>query len=211
MGTNCDDYCKGVKMGELKCSTCKGVSDKGACPHCRKRLKKILNELISFINLLNANASLRQQVSSHQEGRGSLSSSLIINVQIVDLISKTGVEAILYSWASMIVEDKQLSPSMLHSTKERSRLHAVHHVLDTHIDMWSDYYNEVKEPWTTLRRIIHGERKPAKRVPCPVQDCEGTLHLETNGDVRCVVDESHAWMYEQWSRLAKLLVEPVVQ
>ena len=204
-------------MTDLKCSTCKGTSEKGACPHCRKRLKKLLNELVSFIDLLNSNASLRQQVSTHQEGRGSLSSSLIINVQIVDLISKTGVEAVLYSWASMIVEERELSPSSTHATKDKSKLHAIRDVLLTHndwladTDMWQDYYNEVKEPWTTLRRIIHGERKPAKRVPCPVQDCDGTLHLQTNGDVHCIEDESHFWLYEQWSRLAKLLVEPSVQ
>lgn len=204
-------------MTDLKCSTCKGTSEKGACPYCRKRLKKLLNEVVSFIDLLNSNPSLRQQVSTHQEGRGSLSSSLIINVQIVDLISKTGVEAVLYSWASMIVEERELSPSSTHATKDKSKLHAIRDVLLTHndwladTDMWQDYYNEVKEPWTTLRRIIHGERKPAKRVPCPVQDCDGTLHLQTNGDVHCIEDESHFWLYEQWSRLAKLLVEPSVQ
>jgi hypothetical protein len=205
------------QMTDLKCPTCKGTSEKGACPYCRKRLKKILNELISFIDLLNSNASLRQQVSTHQEGRGSLSSSLIINVQIVDLISKTGVQLVLDSWASMIVEERELNPKILNATKERSKLHAIHYVLDTHndwladTDMWHDYYEEVREPWTTLRRIIHGERKPAKRVPCPVQDCVGVLHLEPNGDVHCMQDDTHSWIYEQWSRLAKLLVEPVVQ
>lgn len=202
---------------DIKCSTCKGTTDGGACPYCRKRLKKILTELISFIDLLNSSPSLRQQVSSQQEGRGSMSMALIINVQIVDLISKTGIQSILQAWSDLVIESRELSPSVANSTKERSKLHALHLVLDTHNDWladseyWQDYYNEIKEPWTTLKRIIHGERKPPKRVPCPVQDCVGTLHLQNNGDVHCIEDSSHAWFYDEWSRLAKLLVQPVVQ
>jgi hypothetical protein len=146
-----------------------------------------------------------------------MSMALIINVQIVDLISKTGIQSVLQSWSDLVIESRELSPSVANSTKERSKLHALHLVLDTHNDWladseyWQDYYNEIKEPWTTLKRIIHGERKPAKRVPCPVQDCVGTLHLQTNGDVHCIEDSSHAWIYDEWSRLAKLLVQPVVQ
>lgn len=200
-----------------KCSTCKGASEKGACPYCRKRLKKILQELVAFIDLLNSSPSLRQQVSTQQEGRGSLSNSLVINVQIVDLIAKNGIPLILESWAKMIIEERELSPSLLNATKEKSKLHSVRTVLENHndwladSDLWKDYYLEIKEPWTTLRRIIHGERKPPKKVSCPVQDCNGVLHLESNGDVHCIEDQSHAWQYEQWSRLAKLLVEPSVQ
>ena len=204
-------------MEEVKCSTCKGRTEKGACPYCRKRLKKILTELISFIDLLNSSPSLRQQVSSQQEGRGSMSMALIINVQIVDLISKTGIQAVLQSWADYVIESRELSPSITNSTKEKSKLHALHYVLDTHndwladSDLWQDYYNEVREPWTTLRRIIHGERKPIKAVPCPVSECEGRLRLETNADVHCTTDDSHSWKYDDWSRLALLLVDPNVQ
>lgn len=197
---------------KVKCPTCKGTSEKGACSHCRKRLQKILKELISFLDFLNANPALRQQVTSKQEGRGSLSSSLIINVQIVDLISKHGVPLILESWAKMIIEDRNLSPSLLNPTKERSKLGAVHHILETHndwladTDLWRDYYQELREPWTTLHRIIFGERKPVKKIPCPVQDCKGSLHLETNADVLCIADQSHYWTYDSWSTLAKLIV-----
>lgn len=199
-----------------KCSTCRGASDKGACPYCRKRLRKILKELISFIDLLNASPSLRQQVSSQQEGRGSLSQALVINVQIVDLISKTGIPAVLEAWATYIIEERSLETT-LKATKDDSKLHNVHKILNTHhdwladSDMWSDYYNEIKEPHTTLYRIIHGERKPPKPVPCPVQDCKGILHLESNGDVHCIDDSTHKWAYEQWSRLAQLIAEPIVQ
>lgn len=204
-------------MEEAKCPSCKGHTDKGACPHCRKRLKKILTELISFIDLLNSSPSLRQQVSSQQEGRGSMSMALIINVQIVDLISKNGVQSVLQAWADYIIESRELSPSSTHATKERSKLHAIHYLLDTHndwlgdSDLWQDYYNEVKEPWTKLRRIIHGERKPVKAVPCPVSECEGRLRLEANADVHCTTDNTHAWKYDDWSRLALLLVDPNVQ
>lgn len=199
-----------------KCSTCRGASDKGACPYCRKRLRKILKELISFIDLLNASPSLRQQVSSQQEGRGSLSQALVINVQIVDLISKTGIPAVLESWATYIIDERSLE-TVIKATKDDSKLHNVHKILNTHLDwladseMWPDYYNEIKEPHSTLSRIIHGERKPPKPVPCPVQDCIGKLHLEANGDVHCIDDSSHKWSYDQWSRLAQLIVEPIVQ
>ncbi len=194
-----------------KCSTCRGNSEKGACPYCRKRLRKMLKELISFIDLLNASPSLRQQVSSQQEGRGSLSHALIINVQIVDLIGKSGIPAVLLSWAEYVITERSLDPSSVNATKEDSRLHHVHKLLSTHHDwladteLWSDYYNEIKEPWTTLSRIIHGERKPPKPVHCPVQDCSGVLHLESNGDVHCVQDDTHKWIYEEWSRLARLI------
>jgi hypothetical protein len=204
-------------MSELKCTTCKGISESGACPYCRKRLKKILTELISFIDLLNSSPSLRQQVSSQQEGRGSMSRALVINVQIVDLISKTGIQSVLQSWADMVVEARELNPKSTDATKERSKLHALHYVLDTHTDWlaesdyWSDYYQEIKEPWSTLRSIIYGERKPIKKVYCPVQDCDGALRLQSNGDVICSADDSHAWFYDQWSRLAQLVIEPVVQ
>jgi hypothetical protein len=204
-------------MEENRCLTCKGRSEKGSCPYCRRRLKKILQELISFIDLLNSSPSLRQQVSSNQEGRGSLSSSLIINVQIVDLISKNGVQLVLESWAKMIIEERNLNIASISSTKERSKLHAIHLLLDTHndwladTDLWLDYYNEVKEPWTTLRRIIYGERKPPKAVLCPVAECKGSLRLEHNADVHCTTDKTHQWPYENWSRLALLLVEPNVQ
>jgi len=93
----------------------------------------------------------------------------------------------------------------------------LHRVLDTHnewladSELWTDYYNEIREPWTTLRGIIYGERKPPKAVKCPVQDCIGSLRLEPNGDVHCLHDNTHQWAYEQWSRLAKLMVETSVQ
>ena len=200
-----------------KCLSCRGVSEKGACPHCRRRLKKMLNELIAFIDLLIANPSLRQQVSSKQEGRGSLSDRSPINVQIVDLIAKTGIQSVLQSWCEYVVETRSLNTDCLKSTKETNKLHTLHHVLDTHTDwiadteLWTDYYNEIKEPWTTLRRIIYGERKPPEAVKCPVQDCVGSLRLEPNGDVHCLHDKTHQWAYEQWSRLAKLMVETSVQ
>ncbi len=194
-----------------KCLTCRGNSEKGACPYCRKRLRKMLKELISFIDLLNASPSLRQQVSSQQEGRGSLSHALIINVQIVDLIGKRGVIATLQEWANYVIEERSLVDTFICSTKEETKLHLIYKLLNTHsdwlaeTDLWCDYYLEVKEPWTTLSRIIHGERKPPKPVHCPVQDCEGVLHLEPNGDVHCIKDDSHNWIYEEWSRLARLI------
>jgi hypothetical protein len=200
-----------------KCLSCRGVSERGACPHCRRRLKKMLKELIAFIDLLVANPSLRQQVSSQQEGRGSLSNSLVINVQIVDLISRTGVQSVLQSWAEYVVETRELDPQCLSATKEMNKLHCLHKVLDTHNDwlgdndFWNDYYLEIKEPWTTLRRIIYGERKPPSAVKCPVQDCVGHLRLESNGDVHCIDDGSHKWVYDEWSRLAKLMVSTSVQ
>ena len=195
----------------LKCLTCRGNSEKGACPYCRKRLRKMLKELISFIDLLNASPSLRQQVSSQQEGRGSLSHALIINVQIVDLISNKGIPAVLSAWAEYVISERSLDPSTINATKDDSRLHHIHRLLSTHHDfiadseLWYDYYNEIKETWTTLSRIIHGERKPPKPVHCPVQDCEGVLHLEPNGDVHCIDDDTHKWIYEEWSRLARLI------
>jgi hypothetical protein len=200
-----------------KCLSCRGVSEKGACPHCRRRLKKMLNELIAFIDLLIASPSLRQQVSSKQEGRGSLSDRSVINVQIVDLIAKTGVQSVLQAWCEYVVETRELDTNCLRSTKETNKLHMLHRVLDTHnewladSELWTDYYNEIKEPWTTLRSIIYGERKPPKAVKCPVQDCIGSLRLEPNGDVHCLHDNTHQWAYEQWSRLAKLMVETSVQ
>jgi len=200
-----------------KCLTCRGDSEKGACPYCRKRLRKILKELIAFIDLLNASPSLRQQVSSQQEGRGSLSHSLVINVQIVDLISKTGIPAVLEAWCLYVIEERSLDRTLLKATKEDSKLHNMYKLLNVHhdwladSDLWSDYYNEIKEPHTTLSRIIHGERKPPNPVPCPVQDCKGILHLEPNGNVHCVVDKTHHWSYEEWSRLAQLIAEPIVQ
>ena len=196
-----------------KCLTCKSMSEKGACDYCRKRLKKMLSELISFIDLLNSNASLRQQVSTNQEGRGSMSSALIINVQIVDLIAKTGVQAVLQAWGEYVIESRNLSIKLLNATHQRSKLHSIHLLLDTHHDwlasndMWPDFYNEVKEPWTTLRRIIYGERKPPKKIKCPVSECTGSLHLESNADVHCVKDKTHFWKYDDWSRLAKLLIQ----
>ena len=200
-----------------KCLSCRGVSEKGACPHCRRRLKKMLNELIAFIDLLIASPSLRQQVSSKQEGRGSLSDRSVINVQIVDLIAKTGVQSVLQAWSEYVVEVRELDPHCLAATKDTNKLHALHKVLDTHNEwladneFWNDYYLEIKEPWTTLRRIVYGERKPPSVVKCPVQDCVGNLQLESNGDVHCIEDGSHNWQYDQWSRLAKLMVETSVQ
>ena len=200
-----------------KCLTCRGTSEKGACPHCRKRLKKMLKELVAFIDLLNANPSLRQQVSSRQEGRGSLSERSVINVQIVDLISRTGVQSILQAWCEYIIDVRELDSKSIKSTKEVSKLHTLQKILDTHNDwlsendVWPDYYREIKEPWTTLKYIILGERKPPKPVKCPVQDCNGHLILEPNGDVYCSSDKSHSWTYEQWSRLAKLMLTTSVQ
>ena len=200
-----------------KCSSCKGQSEKGACPHCRKRLKKMLNELIAFIDLLLASPSLRQQVTSKQEGRGSLSERTVINIQIVDLISRTGVQSVLQAWCECVVEIRNLNNECLKSTKEMDKLHTLANVLNTHNDwladseLWADYYEEIKEPWTTLKRIIYGERKPPKPVKCPVQDCKGNLRLEPNGDVHCSDDKSHEWVYDQWSRLAKLMVKTSVQ
>lgn len=200
-----------------KCPTCRGNSEKGACPHCRKRLKKILKELIAFIDLLNASPSLRQQVSSKQEGRGSLSHTLIINVQIVDMIGKYGIPAVLNSWADYVIEERMLNRATTDPTRNEPKLHLIYHLLITHHDfladseLWTDYYNEIKEPHTTLSRIILGERKPPKPVHCPVQDCCGVLHLESNGDVHCIEDKTHKWAYEEWSRLAKLMADPIVQ
>ena len=171
----------------------------------------MLKDLIAFIDLLNASPSLRQQVSSQQEGRGSISHALIINVQIVDLISVRGIPAVLGSWADYIIEERSLDSSSVNATKEESKLHRVYKLLSTHHDyladndLWYDYYNEIKEPWTTLSRIIHGERKPPKPVHCPVQDCVGVLHLESNGDVHCIENKTHKWIYEEWSRLARLI------
>lgn len=204
-------------MEEVKCPSCKGHSEKGACSHCRKRLKKILNELIAFIDLLNSSPKLRQQVSSQQEGRGSMSQALIINVQIVDLISKHGVRSVLQSWAECIIEERGLDSASINATKEKSKLHAIQHLLEIHHDwlaekdLWPDYYNEIKEPWTTLKRIVYGERKLLRTIKCPVQDCIGTLKLQNNGDVHCLTDSTHIWLYAEWSRLAKLLIEPAVQ
>jgi hypothetical protein len=200
-----------------RCLTCRGTSEKGACPHCRRRLKKILNELVAFIDLLLANPSLRQQVSSNQEGRGSMSNRSVINVQVVDLISKTGVQSVLLSWTTMVVDTRELDPTSMKSTKETTALHTYRNILQTHNDWladgewWADYYNEIKEPWTTLRRIVYGERKPPSPVHCPVQDCVGVLRLESNGDVHCLEDGTHKWVYDEWSRLAKLMVETSVQ
>jgi hypothetical protein len=171
----------------------------------------MLHELVAFIDLLNAHPSLRQQISSQQENRGSGSNALVINVQIVDLISKTGIQSVLQSWSDFIVEERQLTDINLKSTKDMNKLHVLYNFLIKHNDwladeeFWSDYYQEIKEPWTTLRRIIYGERKPPSPVPCPVQDCTGNLKLESNGDVHCFNDKSHKWTYDEWSRLAKLI------
>tara|TARA_R110000868_G_scaffold332670_1_gene593673 strand:+ start:1034 stop:1570 length:537 start_codon:yes stop_codon:yes gene_type:complete len=177
----------------------------------------MLNELIAFIDLLLANPSLRQQVSSNQEGRGSLSNRSVINVQVVDLISRTGVQSVLLSWATMVVDTRELDPMSMKSTKETNALHTYRNILQTHNDWladgewWSDYYTEIKEPWTTLRRIVYGERRPPSPVYCPVQDCVGILRLEPNGDVHCLEDNTHKWVYDEWSRLAKLMLETSVQ
>lgn len=201
----------------LKCTTCKGTTDKGACTHCCRRLTKMLKELIAFIDLLIASPTLRQQVSSEHEGRGSMSSALVINVQILDLISYNGVQSVLKSWAEYIVETRKLDADALKATKTINKLHTYQNILTTHSswiaeqDCWEYYYLEIKEPWTTLKRIIYGERKPTKAVSCPVQDCNGTLHLEANGHVHCKVDATHEWPYERWSGLANLLIEPIVQ
>jgi hypothetical protein len=194
-----------------ECTSCRGSSETGACPYCRKRLKKMLRELVAFIDLLNTSPSLRQQVSSQQEGRGSLSHSLVINVQIVDLISKTGIPAVLTAWSEYVIAERSLDPSSINATKEETRLHKMRNLLSTHNDylaeseLWHDYYYEIKEPWKVLSRIIHGERKPPKPVQCPVQDCVGYLQLESNGDVHCLKDNTHKWIYDEWSRLALLI------
>jgi hypothetical protein len=199
------------------CYTCKGASDKGACPHCRKRLKKMLKEVVAFIDLLIAYPSLQQQTFTNQENRGSSAAPLIINVQIVDLISKTGVQAVLESWAELVIDVRLLSKDILLSTVEHNKLHTIANVLDTNNewiadqDVWTDYYQELKHYWSTLRRIVYGERKPPAPVPCPVQDCTGTLILRSNGDVDCNKDDGHAWQYHEWSRLAKLVMSTNVQ
>lgn len=200
-------------MDQIKCSTCKGQSNKGACPFCRRRLIKILKELISYIDLLNASPSLRQQVSTHQEIRGSLSNALIINVQIVDLIAKSGIQSVLEKWALHICSNRDIHKRILNRSLTKTKLHAIGHFLLVHNDwiaddkQWKEYYDEVMEPYLTLKKIIFGERKPLEKVPCPVQDCLGTLFLQQNGDVYCLADKTHEWKYEQWARLAKLTYE----
>lgn len=191
------------------CLTCKGNSIKGACNHCRKRLKKILKELIALMDLLNSNASLRQQNMTKQEGRGSLTHTLVVNVQLLDLLSKTGIYSVLNSWIDLITDQRDLAPFT--ASNSDTRLHQMQKFLETHVDwladqdLWPDFYNEIKEPWTQLRMIVLGERKPPKPVRCPVQDCQGILILEFNGNVHCSNDQSHSWLYEEWTRLAMLI------
>lgn len=196
-----------------KCVTCRGTTEVGACPHCRKRMKKIIKETVAFIDLLNAHPILQQQTFTQQENRGSGTLPAPINVQIVDLISKNGVQAILGSWAEFVVEVRKLSPSALDSTKEYNKLHTYMNVLHNNMDwlaehrVWLDFYIEVKRYHNQLRAIVYGERKPPKPVPCPVQDCNGTLILSINGDVDCCDNKEHRWEYHEWSRLARLVVQ----
>lgn len=198
---------------DAKCTTCRGTSDNGACQYCRKRMTRMLRELVSYVTLLRSQPSLRQQVSSQQEGRGSGNHALVINVQIVDLINRTGVEAMLKSWATMVVDERDMHPSLLKPTQQEDVIHRCKAVLMANVDWlgehdaWPDLYLEVKEPWSTLKRIILGERKPPAAVPCPVMECDGHLILQRNGDVHCSDDDTHTWKYEQWSRLALLIAD----
>lgn len=198
---------------DTKCGTCKGISENGACSYCRRRFTKMTRELVSYVTLLRSQPALRQQVSTQQEGRGSGNHSLVINVQIVDMISRHGVEAVLKEWATMVVDERDLNHGLLKPTQQEDTIHRYKAVLMAHVDWlgdheaWPDLYLEIKEPWSTLKRIILGERKPPAPVPCPVVECTGHLILQRNGDVHCHEDDSHAWVYEQWSRLALLIAD----
>jgi hypothetical protein len=74
-----------------------------------------------------------------------------------------------------------------------------------------DLVREVKEQHLALERVVTGERRSPRPVPCPVVlpeegDCPGTLKIEGDGSVSCNRCGS-VWPYDSWRRLGALLAQ----
>lgn len=203
----------------MRCVLCARNTERDVCCwRCLDRVKARLRELGSLVRLLRQSPTLCAQQMTAQEGRGSGSPGSVINLEIVDLISRHGIQAVVLEWCSYISETRRLTeikrPSNGTGGARKSLWDTSMAFLETHLewlsqqeDVWTDFVYEITTPWAKLRQIVYGERRPPSPVPCPVLDCTGTIRLHPNGDAACRHDESHYWPYENWASLALLIAE----
>jgi hypothetical protein len=78
-----------------------------------------------------------------------------------------------------------------------------------HFEEAAQLKKELTAEYQKLERVVHGERKPPRPVPCPVVlpetgACTGRLFLHKDGTVSCKICGS-VWEYENWARLGRLM------
>lgn len=204
---------------DQECVICHRRTSRAVCCYrCLDRTRARLDELHRLVQLLRLAPSLRAQQLTCQEGRGSGSPGSVLNLEIADLIGRHGVQAVMLEWCSYVSEVRRVtgitSPSTDTSEGRKTLWDTSIAFLGAHLewlsqqeDVWPDFVTELNTPWTKLRQIVHGDRRPPKPVPCPVLDCDGTIHLHPNGDAQCRHDTSHYWPYDNWSNLALLVAQ----
>jgi hypothetical protein len=195
------------------CSSCHKSCEPNwfLCRRCQKHLARYLDAIPNLHRFLLSHPETHVRVALTESRRGSsFGPPAPVDLDVLGLLHpKTDARAVVLRWLRTI-------QSQTMTTSGNGNTQQVCLALKQQLPWLAEFFadaallkKEIAAEYQKLERVVHGERKPPRPVPCPVVlpetgNCTGRLYLHKDGSVSCKICGS-VWEYENWARLGRLM------